>query len=115
MERAPKKSRTPKDATPQHGDPRFFAAKDASGLLSINPRLIDTFLRWECGRTLLGMNLFPNMQEISESMACLAAVTSVWVPIMRSGRPSASRSMTSPRERIHFQLPSLQRTRCSLT
>ena len=75
MERAPKKSRTPKDATPQHGDPRFFAAKDASGLLSINPRLIDTFLRWECGRTLLGMNLFPNMQEISESMACLAAVT----------------------------------------
>ena len=74
-ERAPKKSRTPKDATPQHGDPRFFAAKDSSGLLSINPRLIDTFLRWECGRTLLGMNLFPNMQEISESMACLAAVT----------------------------------------
>jgi len=58
-----------------HGDPRFFAAKDADGLLRINTRLIDTFLRWECGRALLSMNLFPNVQEISESMACLAAVT----------------------------------------
>ena len=59
----------------QHGDPRFFADKDGSGLLRVNPRLIDTFLRWECGRTLLSMNLFPNVQEITESMACLAALT----------------------------------------
>lgn len=58
-----------------HGDPRFFAAKDKEGLLCINTRLIDTFLRWECGRMLLNINLFPNTQEISESMACLAAVT----------------------------------------
>ena len=59
----------------QHNDPRFFAAKDEHGLLPLNPRFLDSFLRWECGRTLLGMNLFPNAQEITESMACLAAIT----------------------------------------
>ena len=38
-----------------------------------------------------------------------AAVRSVWVPIMRSGRTAASRLMTMPRDRIHFHCPFLQR------
>jgi hypothetical protein len=45
--------------------------------------------------------------------ASFDAVMSVCVPIMRKGRPAASRSITRPRDRIHFQRPSLQRTRCS--
>jgi hypothetical protein len=54
--------------------PRFFAARDADGSLAINPRLLDTFLRWKCGRVLLEMGLFPNVQEITESMACVEAI-----------------------------------------
>ena len=56
-------------------DSRFFADKDAHGDLRINLRFVDNFLRWECGRHLLAMELFPNTKEITESMACLAAVT----------------------------------------
>ena len=60
----------------QHADelPQFFAKRDGSGNLSINLRFIDNFLRWECGRRLLSMGLFPNAQEISESVACLETV-----------------------------------------
>ena len=58
----------------QYLDPRFFAMRDTDGNLTINPRFVDTFLRWECGRYLLGLGLFPNTQEITESMACLEAV-----------------------------------------
>ena len=60
----------------QHSDdhPRFFAPRDKDGNLSINLRFIDSFLRWDCGRLLLGMGLFPNTQEISESMACLETI-----------------------------------------
>ena len=35
---------------------------------------MDRFLRWECGRHLLGLGLFPDAKEISESVACLQAV-----------------------------------------
>lgn len=48
-------------------NPRFFAPRDASGNLAVNLRFVDTFLRWECGQALLGMNLFPNTQEITEA------------------------------------------------
>lgn len=61
-------------AARQELDPRFFAPRDAAGNLAINPRFIDTFLRWECGRFLLGLGLFPNVQEITESMACVEAL-----------------------------------------
>ena len=54
--------------------PRFFAPRDPSGNLAINLRFIDNFLRWECGRLLLSMGLFPNAQEISESVACLETI-----------------------------------------
>jgi len=53
----------------------FFADKDAEGCIRINLRYIDNFLRWDCGRVLLEMGLFPNAKEISESVACLEAVT----------------------------------------
>ena len=46
--------------------------------------------------------------------ACLSSVMSVCVPTMRSGRPSASRAITMPRDSTHFHDPSLQRMRCSL-
>ena len=36
-------------------------------------RLVDRFLSLDCGHELLRMGLFPNAQEISESMACLQA------------------------------------------
>ena len=58
----------------QNLDPRFFAHRDAEGNLRLSTRFIDTFLRWECGRYLLGLGLFPNVQEITESMACLEAI-----------------------------------------
>ena len=58
----------------QQLDARFFATKDPDGNLRINTRFIDMFLRWGCGRHLLGLGLFPNVQEITESMACLEAV-----------------------------------------
>ena len=45
----------------------------------------------------------------------LRSLMSVWVPIMRSGRPAGSRRITMPRDSTHFQLPSWQRMRCSLT
>ena len=68
----PSSPRAPKGQGNQ--DPRFFAARDADGNLAINPRLLDTFLRWNCGRVLLEMGLFPNVQEITESMACVEAI-----------------------------------------
>ena len=49
----------------------FFGDKDEDGLLRIDLRYIDTFLRWGCGKTLLEMGLFPNAKEITESMACV--------------------------------------------
>ena len=55
-------------------NPRFFAARDADGNLAINLRFLDTFLRWDCGRLLLAMGLFPNSQEITESMACVETI-----------------------------------------
>lgn len=55
-------------------DPRFFARRDTEGNLRLSTRFIDTFLRWECGRYLLGLGLFPNVQEITESMACFEAI-----------------------------------------
>ena len=55
-------------------DPRFFAHRDSEGNLRLSTRFIDSFLRWECGRYLLGLGLFPNVQEITESMACLEAI-----------------------------------------
>ena len=54
---------------------QFFADKDADGLIRINLRYIDTFLRWGCGRELLAMGLYPNAKEISESMGCLENIT----------------------------------------
>ena len=35
---------------------------------------LDRFLRWRCALDLIEMGLFPNAQEISESMACLSAI-----------------------------------------
>jgi hypothetical protein len=35
---------------------------------------LDQFLRWTCSLDLLEMGLFPNAQEVTESMACVAAV-----------------------------------------
>lgn len=35
---------------------------------------VDRLLRWDCGPTLLEMGLFPNCKEITESVACLAAI-----------------------------------------
>ena len=46
--------------------------------------------------------------------ALFLSVMSVWVPTMRRGVPFSSRTITVPRVSTHFQLPSLQRTRCSL-
>jgi hypothetical protein len=56
---------------------RYVADVDAAGLLRIDLKHVDTFLSWRCGRELLAMGLFPGAisQEISESMACLAAAT----------------------------------------
>ena len=51
-----------------------FYAKSADGLLPCSLRFVDRFLRWECGRHLLGLGLFPDAKEISESVACLQAV-----------------------------------------
>ena len=62
-----------RNAQGQH-NPNFFAQRDKSGNLAINLRFIDTFLRWDCGRLLLSMDLFPNTQEITESMACLETI-----------------------------------------
>ncbi len=66
------------------------------------PRL-SSFWAWWSSRS---------MRACSASMA-LRSVRSVWVPVMRMGRPSASRRVTLPRVRIHFQPPSLVRRRCS--
>lgn len=52
---------------------RYYVQKDAQGLLPVNLRLVDRFLSWECGRFLLGLGLFPDTKEISESMACMHA------------------------------------------
>jgi len=48
------------------GEELFFADRDTEGLLRINLRYIDTFLRWGCGKTLLNMGLFPNAKDIRE-------------------------------------------------
>ena len=53
---------------------RFYAQSDAKGLLPMNLRFVDTFLRWECGKHLLGLGLFPDAKEISESVACLQTI-----------------------------------------
>ena len=37
-----------------------FYAKSADGLLPCSLRFVDRFLRWECGRHLLGIGLFPD-------------------------------------------------------
>jgi len=34
---------------------------------------LDRFLKWDCSPTLLGMGIFPNAKEITESMACYSA------------------------------------------
>ena len=41
-------------------------------------------------------------------------MTSVWIPIMRSGRPWGSRLITLPRSWIHTQRPSLWRNLYSI-
>jgi len=58
----------PEPSAPPAPEPsaKFFADKDSEGLLRINLRFVDNFLRWECGRALLAMNLFPNTKEITE-------------------------------------------------
>ena len=64
-----------------HGDGslsgRFVADVDENGVLRCDLKYVDTFLGWHCGQQLLAMGLFPGSitQEISESMACLAAAT----------------------------------------
>eukprot|EP00927_Polykrikos_kofoidii_P046264 TRINITY_DN40478_c0_g1_i2.p1 TRINITY_DN40478_c0_g1~~TRINITY_DN40478_c0_g1_i2.p1 ORF type:complete len:255 (-),score=31.18 TRINITY_DN40478_c0_g1_i2:11-775(-) len=35
---------------------------------------LNLFLHWECSNALMAMGLFPNVQEISESVACLQAI-----------------------------------------
>ena len=49
----------------------------------------------------------------SASSFSFRLLMSVWVPMVRSGRPSASRLTTLPRVSIYFQLPSRQRIRIS--
>ncbi len=49
----------------------------------------------------------------SACSASLRSVTSRFVPIMRSARPLASRSMTRPPLRTQRHSPLLERTRCS--
>ena len=71
---SPAKEQKQKRQPRQQLNPRFFAARNAEGNLAINPRFLDAFLRWDCGRQLLGMGLFPNAQEITESMACLETI-----------------------------------------
>lgn len=48
-----------------------FAHRDVEPL---NLRHVNKFLSWDCAATLLDMGLFPNAQEVTESMACLHAV-----------------------------------------
>jgi hypothetical protein len=50
-----------------------FYSKKVGGLLPMSLRLVDTFLRWDCGQRLLGLGLFPDAKEISESMGCFQA------------------------------------------
>jgi hypothetical protein len=55
---------------------RYFSLKE-NGELPFKADYIDSFLRWDCGLTLLNLSMFPKndrTKEISESMACLAAV-----------------------------------------
>ena len=67
---------------------RFFAERDAtSGLLPMDLRLVDAFLRSDSGVECLRHGLFPNAQEISESMACLAAVTERLRGVVTLGSP----------------------------
>jgi hypothetical protein len=62
-------SKNGKDGHDGHGDL-------ATGEKTIAMKLkhLDQFLRWTCGLDLLEMGLFPNAQEVTESMACVAAV-----------------------------------------
>jgi len=61
----PQVSLSPASATP---------SAMASGAAADNFKQVDKFLSWDCGPRLLVMGLFPNVKEISESMACLNAV-----------------------------------------
>ena len=63
----------PRQDPRHHLNRRFFADTDKAGLVRCDLRLVDRFLSLECGHELLRMGLFPNAQEISESMACLQA------------------------------------------
>ena len=69
-------------------DPRTLANADAVAaparvaqdtrrlgkVLPMSMYYLDKFLGWRCGHALLSLGLFPNAQEITESMACLWAV-----------------------------------------
>ena len=69
-------------------DPRTLANADAvtaparvaqdtrrlGKVLPMSMYYLDKFLGWRCGHALLSLGLFPNAQEITESMACLWAV-----------------------------------------
>ena len=70
-------SQQPAPVPPPTGelDSRFFADTDETGLARCSLRLLDCFLSWGCGRHLLGLGLFPDAKEITESMACLQAAT----------------------------------------
>lgn len=74
--RSPKRKqpKAPRQNAQGQNNPNFFAPRDKAGNLSINLRFIDIFLRWDCGRLLLDWGLFPNTQEITESMACLETI-----------------------------------------
>lgn len=47
---------------------------------------LNLFLRWDCSHVLLSMGLFPNAQEITESMACLNAMEK-HLPMLRFSEP----------------------------
>ena len=63
----------PRQDPRHHLNRRFFADTDKAGLVRCDLRLVDRFLSLDCGHELLRLGLFPNAQEISESMACLQA------------------------------------------
>jgi len=56
--------------------------KDKS-VMQLSLKHVDRFLRWRCSLDLIEMGLFPDAQEITESMACLSAVESHLADITR--------------------------------
>ena len=69
----PEVASDPRQDPRHHLNRRFFADTDKAGLVRCDLRLVDRFLSLDCGHELLRLGLFPNAQEISESMACLQA------------------------------------------